>query len=100
MAKTAGVRELKTKLSEYLQDVKHGETVLVTEHGKVVAKLVPLRAEEERSLTREDREARQLLADGFVTHLGEQGELPPLTGHGLSREVVEAALEEDREDRI
>jgi len=101
MAKTAGVKELKAKLSQYLRDVKHGETVLVTEHGQVVAKLVPLRAEtEEEQLSREEREARQLLEDGLVSHLGTQGELPPPTGHGVSREDLEAALEADREDRV
>jgi prevent-host-death family protein len=34
-----GIRELKNKLSEYLRLVKRGETLAVTEHGKVIAYL-------------------------------------------------------------
>ena len=38
---TVGVRELKTRLSEYLRRVKTGETILITEHGQPVACIVP-----------------------------------------------------------
>lgn len=37
--KTAGIRELKARLSEYLREVQGGETVLVTDRGRVVAEL-------------------------------------------------------------
>jgi len=40
---TVGVRELKTRLSEYLRRVKTGETILITEHGQPVACIVPAR---------------------------------------------------------
>ena len=36
-----GVRELKSRLSEYLRRVKQGETVIITEHGKPVGRLIP-----------------------------------------------------------
>jgi len=39
--KTVGVRELKARLSEYLRQVKKGRTVVITEHGKPVGRLVP-----------------------------------------------------------
>lgn len=35
------VRELKTHLSEYLRRVRRGESVEVTSHGEVIARLVP-----------------------------------------------------------
>ncbi|HEX9899421.1 MAG TPA: type II toxin-antitoxin system prevent-host-death family antitoxin [Candidatus Methylomirabilis sp.] len=38
---TVGVRELKARLSEYLRQVKKGRTVVITEHGKPVGRLVP-----------------------------------------------------------
>jgi prevent-host-death family protein len=41
MAKV-GVRELRQNLSRYLDRIKSGETLLVTEHGREVARLVPL----------------------------------------------------------
>jgi prevent-host-death family protein len=39
--KTVGVRELRQNLSRYLERVKDGETLTVTEHGHEVARLVP-----------------------------------------------------------
>jgi prevent-host-death family protein len=36
-----GIRELKAKLSECVRAVKEGATVIVTEHGRPVARLVP-----------------------------------------------------------
>jgi len=41
--KSAGVKQLKTRLSEYLRLVRRGETVLVTDRGEVVAELRPAR---------------------------------------------------------
>lgn len=38
-----GARELKVKLSEYLRRVKAGETILVTEHGKPIGQIVPIK---------------------------------------------------------
>ena len=39
--KTAGVAELKARLSSYLRDVQRGEVLLVTDRGRVVAELRP-----------------------------------------------------------
>jgi prevent-host-death family protein len=38
-----GTRELKNKLSEYLRRVKAGETIIVTEHGKTIGQIVPVK---------------------------------------------------------
>ena len=39
--KAVGLRELKNRLSEYIRDVRRGESVLVTDRGEVVAELGP-----------------------------------------------------------
>jgi prevent-host-death family protein len=39
-----GVRELKAQLSAYLRKVKQGRTVLITEHGRVIGRLLPAAA--------------------------------------------------------
>ena len=39
--KSVGLRELKNNLSEYVRDVRSGESVLVTDRGEVVAELLP-----------------------------------------------------------
>jgi prevent-host-death family protein len=42
MAMRVGVRELRQNLSRYLDRVKDGEDLVVTEHGREVARLVPV----------------------------------------------------------
>lgn len=41
MSDRVGVRELKASLSAYLRRVADGESVVVTDHGRPVARLVP-----------------------------------------------------------
>ena len=41
--KKAGVRELKIHLSQYLRQVKQGENILVTERGRAIAQIVPIK---------------------------------------------------------
>lgn len=36
---SVGVRDLKNRLSEFLQLVKRGETIIVTQHHKIIAQL-------------------------------------------------------------
>ena len=38
----AGVRELRDHLSRYLEIVREGQEVTVTDHGNAVARLIPL----------------------------------------------------------
>ncbi|MGH7576280.1 MAG: type II toxin-antitoxin system Phd/YefM family antitoxin [Longimicrobiales bacterium] len=39
--RAGGVREVRNRFSEYLRVVAEGETVLVTDRGRVVAQLAP-----------------------------------------------------------
>lgn len=55
-----GVRELRQNLSVYLERVKAGETLEVTEHGRPVAQLGPRRALPVSILD-------QMIADGRAT---------------------------------
>ena len=41
MASRAGIRELRQNLSRYVDRVRTGETIDVTEHGQLVARLTP-----------------------------------------------------------
>lgn len=43
MAIRAGIRELRQNLSRFVDLVKAGETIEVTEHGRLVARLTPAR---------------------------------------------------------
>jgi prevent-host-death family protein len=39
--KTVGIRELKAHLSQYMAKVKNGTVIEVTEHGRIVGRIVP-----------------------------------------------------------
>ncbi|HEX9670327.1 MAG TPA: type II toxin-antitoxin system prevent-host-death family antitoxin [Thermoanaerobaculia bacterium] len=58
--RTAGVAELKAKLSEHLDRVKRGEEVLITERGQPIAKLVPI------DLGSWDERMQRLASQGLV----------------------------------
>lgn len=47
--KAIGIRELKTHLSKYLKDVKKGGEIMVSEYGKVVARITPVLSQLEQS---------------------------------------------------
>jgi prevent-host-death family protein len=51
--RSMGIAELKALLSETLARVKAGEEVLVTEHGRPIARLLPLSAASPAAATQE-----------------------------------------------
>ena len=63
MKKTkAGIRELKTNLSEYLRRVERGEVITVTKHGKTIGQIVPVN-------TNLEKRSEELVKSG-VLHWG------------------------------
>ena len=90
-----GARELKTRLGTYLQEVRQGRTLVVTDRGTPVAELRPLSS---RSSPEETTIAR-LKAKGAVTRLEHRPLAPfqPVPSRGRS---ASDAIIEDRRDRI
>ena len=64
--RAVGLKVLKNKLSEYVRLAERGETVLVTDRGRVVAELVP-----------PDRSRSPLLADALLAEDMRQGLITP-----------------------
>jgi prevent-host-death family protein len=99
---SAGVADLKARLSEYLLRVKSGEEVLVTDRGRPVARLVPVDARADLDDEAETARLRAMEREGLV-RLGSgrlpeeffEKERPPDPG-GLLRE---ATLEEREKGR-
>jgi len=48
MITSTGIKELRLSLAETLERVKAGESVVVTDHGEPIARIVPIEPEEER----------------------------------------------------
>jgi len=85
-----GTRELKSRLSEYLRRVKAGQTIVVTERGKVIGHIVPA------PLSLEER--MRTLADSGFLKLGEnekrKGYQPKLINR--SKHLISDSVIEDR----
>lgn len=91
-----GVAELKARLSAYLDKVKAGEELLITEHGRPVARLVPVRGADEVR----DARAQRLMRAGTLAP--PRGPMPRAllrrpSGRAGAGEVLDALLDE-RED--
>src|SRR5664279_2009136 len=71
-----GVRELRQNLSVYLRRVEKGETLEVTEHGRLVARLAPAPAPEMSILDRLIAEGRATPASRPAGALPDPVELP------------------------
>ncbi|MBN1890148.1 MAG: type II toxin-antitoxin system prevent-host-death family antitoxin [Thermoflexales bacterium] len=87
---SVGVRELKTRLSEYLRQVKTGQTIVITEHGQPVGRIVPAT----RTI---DARLRAMVQAGLIAWSGKKLSLmaPVARAHG-ERSVADL-LVEDRE---
>jgi len=99
--RAAGVREVKNKLSEYLRLVARGETVLVTDHGRVVAQLAPPPVHTPAPALTEEEALQRLAAVGKV-RLATRGfvdaETNPVTS--VPDVDVAAVLDDVRSDRF
>jgi prevent-host-death family protein len=96
--KTAGVAQLKARLSRYLDAVKAGEELLITDRGLPVARIVPL--EGDKGL---EGKRRRLVRAGLLQP--PRGRVPasffqgPRGGSRTGRAVLAALIEERRESR-
>ncbi len=84
-----GIRELKAKLSEYLDRAAAGETIVVTHRGRAKAAIGPL--------SLEDR-VEQLVREGRVTPPRLPGPPPMPTKVFKGRMTVQELMDEDRGD--
>ncbi len=85
-----GIRELKAGLSGYLRQVKAGATLLITEHGKGVGHIVPLKPSLEERL-------RQLADTNVISWSGRKLRDKVARVRLQGRKTVADLLLEDRE---
>jgi prevent-host-death family protein len=90
---TIGIRELKAHLSHTLQQVKAGKTVIITERGKPIGRIVPVEA------SLEDR-MQELITAGVLAWNGQKFGARPRgvsPAHVKGPLTVAELLLEDRE---
>jgi len=62
--KTAGIKDLKNRLSYYLREVKKGEKILITDRDQIIATILPVERGEE------DSRLLSLVKEGFASWRG------------------------------
>ena len=96
---TVGIKALKNNLSAYVRKAEAGETVLVTDRGKVVAELVPPRAPAKPATT-EDEILDQLEREGLLIRATKgPWKKPPKAVANVPFDQLMRELDADREDR-
>jgi prevent-host-death family protein len=87
MEAEAGIRELKARLSAYLRRVKAGETLVITERGKPIGRIVPI------SQTMQDQ-LELLVQAGLVAWNGQKlSRIAPVAQAKEDSSVAELLLE-------
>lgn len=102
--KAVGVRELKAQLSRYLRDVQAGETVLVTDRGRVIAELRAPGSAAPAAETDLERRLRRL-AERVPLRIGEPQDRSiylnkPRLSQPMPAGTAQRLLDEEREDRV
>lgn len=87
---TVGIRELKIRLSSYVQQVKAGATLIITERGKPVGRIVPIKPTVEAQM-------QALLQTGLVAWSGRKLEPKTPLAQIQGEQTVADLLLEDRE---
>lgn len=95
--KIVGVRELRQNLSRYLERVKDGETLTVTERGNEVARLVPSRPDIDPYYVELAEKYGATIPKGKLAET--IASLPPLASPAPAG-TTDAILAEDRRERF
>ncbi len=97
--RSVGIKVLKNKLSEYVRLAEKGETVQVTDRGRVVAELVPPKPATKS--TTDDEFIARGIREGWLTPPTDPGKGPPPQAPGpkLTLEEILQDLDEGRADR-
>jgi prevent-host-death family protein len=85
---TVGVRELKAHLSEYLRGVRSGQTIVITDHGQVVGRILPASDQPAEERLRRLQEAGLLAWNGQML----ESIQPPAINHS-QRSVSDLVVE-------
>ncbi|HMK66531.1 MAG TPA: type II toxin-antitoxin system prevent-host-death family antitoxin [Thermodesulfobacteriota bacterium] len=83
---SVGIKELKARLSNYVSQAKEGQEIVITDHGKDVALIVPL--------SRERQAIKSLMVEGKANWSG--GKPKGLQGIRIKGKALSKTVIEDR----
>ena len=95
--RSVGLKTLKNKLSEYVRLAASGETVLVTDHDRVVAEIGPPSPAHSSMLS--DALLLDVFRQGWITPPSSVGRGPPARKPVMKIDQLLSHLQHDRADR-
>jgi prevent-host-death family protein len=99
-SKTVGVRELRQNLSKYLERIKDGETLTVTERGHEIARLVPSPNAVDPYYLKLAEKYGATIPKGNLVETIDRLQAEGRLGSGAPAGTTDAILAEDRRERI
>ncbi len=87
---SVGIRELKARLSAYLRQVKKGATLVITERGEPIGRIVPLQPSLEERM-------EELAQAGLVSWSGRRLNPREPVARSRGEKMISELLLEDRE---
>ena len=93
-SKSVGIRDAKMHLSKYLKMVQQGAEVTITDRGRPVGKIIPIRT-------------KQMSLKERIKRMEDRGQIEPVTDEGQVKipppipvpdEIAQQILQQERED--
>jgi len=88
-----GLREANQKFSGLIKAVRRGTEVILTDRGKPIAKIVPIKAESPEDVI------KRLEDSGLLIAATKRGPMPPFKPLRIRGKPLSQTIIEDREDR-
>ncbi len=98
--KTVGIRNLKNSLSQYINLAKSGEKILITDHGKIVAEIIPTKGELIKSVLLKKYLSEQAEKGNLLLSSGKKQIRKKKKAKEYNLEEIAKIYEETRSDRL
>jgi len=85
----ASIRELKSNLSKYLQQVQQGTAIIITKHGKPIARIIP-------ETTSAQQRMQSLVLSGMISWNGQKPQPREPIVKNLASGNIADLISEDR----
>jgi prevent-host-death family protein len=94
-----GLREANQNFSRLIKAIRQGTEVVLTDRGRPIAKLVPIKSEATIRNESLDELLDRLAAEGLVRRASEAGPLPPFKPIKISGPPFSKTIQDERDER-
>ncbi len=94
-----GLREANQNFSRLVRAVRRGTEVVLTDRGRPIARLTPIKAEAGTKADALENALRQLAEQGLVRRATRRGPMPPFKPIKISGPSISETLQNERDER-